>query len=144
MAPVTFTSSKSWLITLVIWGTTLLLVFVFVQDMLTGSSVVGSVAKGVFLLLTIGFLLWTWFGTYYRVAGNHLTYRCGPLHGRIPIQDIRIIKQHERLWSGLRPALGFRGMVVHYDKWDEIYISPERQEEFIERLKRVNPGILVK
>nr|WP_255430337.1 PH domain-containing protein [Rufibacter sp. LB8] len=89
MAPVTFTSSKSWLITLVIWGTSLLLVFVFVQDMLTGSSVVGSITKGVFLFLTIGFLLWTWFGTYYLVAGNHLSYRCGPLHSRIPIQDIR-------------------------------------------------------
>ncbi|WP_370589909.1 PH domain-containing protein [Rufibacter sp. LB8] len=33
---------------------------------------------------------------------------------------------------------------MHFGKWDEVYISPSRQQEFIERLKQVNPGIMVK
>jgi hypothetical protein len=143
MPTITFTSAKSWLTWLAIWGTILLLLVLLAQDVLSDSSLAGKLTRSAFLLLVSGFLLWTWFGTYYRVTDHHLYYRCGPWHGRIPIQDIRIIKQRERLWSGLRPALGLQGIVLHYGKWDEIYLSPDRQEEFIEQLRKVNPGIMV-
>ncbi|WP_066507563.1 PH domain-containing protein [Rufibacter sp. DG15C] len=140
----TFTSSKSWFVSLALLGTSLFLAVMTIQDFLTAGSLAGKLIFLGFSLAMIGLLLWTWFGTYYRVAGHHLYYRCGPLHGRIPIQEIRIVKQKERLWSGLRPALGLHGLILHYHKWDEIYLSPKDKEAFVKALQEINPSIQVK
>ncbi|QHL88195.1 hypothetical protein GU926_12440 [Nibribacter ruber] len=140
----TFTSSKNWFVGLVLWGACLLLGVAFGQQLLSEASLAAKLALGVFSFLLVGLLLWTWFGTYYQIVGQHLYYRCGPWHGRIPIQDIRVVRQKDRLWAGLRPALGLDGLVLHYHKWDEIYLSPKKKEAFIQSLQQVNPSIQLK
>jgi hypothetical protein len=47
------------------------------------------------------------------------------------------------MWAGYRPALARKGIVVRYNRWDEIYISPRDQEAFVAGLVERNPGIAV-
>ncbi|WP_210489844.1 PH domain-containing protein [Rufibacter aurantiacus] len=143
MASVKFTSSKSWFITLTIWGTVALLAVLLIQELRSGMSFPRKLGLLVFCLLTSGLLLWTWFGTHYLISGETLQYRCGPLHGTIPIRQIREVKQNQYLWAGLRPALGLHGLVINYNRWDTIYLSPAQKEAFLNALQQVNPQIVV-
>lgn len=43
----------------------------------------------------------------------------------------------------MRPALDFGGLLVYYNKYDKIYISPGRQQDFIDTLLMLNPDIEV-
>ena len=43
-----------------------------------------------------------------------------------------------------KPALSHIGLIITYNKYDDIYISPEKQEEFIATLHRLNPNITFK
>ncbi len=104
----------------------------------------GKIALGIFTVLVSSLLLWIWFSTYYRISGEMLHYRSGPIHGTIPIQQIREVALNKYLWSGIRPALGFKGLVVRYNKWDEIYFSPAEKEIFLKALQEANPAIVVK
>jgi hypothetical protein len=140
----TFSSSKSWVSTLTIWGTCILLLVLLPSEIQsTTMPLAGKIALTTFLLAVAGLLLWTWFATYYRISGEVLHYRCGPLYGTIPIQRIRKIKQNKYLLVGLRPALGLNGLVIHYNRWDEIYLSPADQEGFLRTLQEINSGIVV-
>ncbi|KAA3440375.1 PH domain-containing protein [Rufibacter hautae] len=143
MVPLKFSSSKSWFITLVIWGTVALLCVLLIGELRSETPPLRKLGAVVFCLLISGLLLWTWFGTYYRISGEVLQFRCGPLHGRIPIKQIREIKQHQHLWAGLRPALGFQGVVINYNRWDTVYFSPAQKEAFLQALQAVNPQIVV-
>ncbi|MBC3539538.1 PH domain-containing protein [Rufibacter sediminis] len=144
MVSPTFPSSKSWVSTLAIWGTTVLLTVVLVQELQSSMPLAGKIALGLFCLLISGLLLWMWFATYYRISGETLHFRCGPLHGNIPIRQIKGVQQNHYLWSGFRPALGLQGMVIHFNRWDQIYLSPAEKESFLRALQEVNPEIEVK
>lgn len=91
----------------------------------------------------IGLTLWLWFGTHYRITTAHIHYRCGPFRGKIAIDAIREVQQNATMWSGLRPALARNGMVVKYNKYDEIYFSPDTNEAFIQALLDVRGNIPV-
>jgi hypothetical protein len=115
-----------------------------VQEVQSAMPLLGKIALGFFCLVVNGLLLWMWFGTYYQISGEKLIYRCGPLHGSIPIQKIREVKLNQYLWSGLRPALGMHGLVLNYNRWDTIYFSPAEKERFLDALREVHPEIEVK
>ncbi|KAA6433522.1 PH domain-containing protein [Rufibacter glacialis] len=144
MASVTFYSSRSWVVALAVWGTTALLAALVVQEASSELPLLGKMALGLFCLLVSGLLLWTWFCTYYQISGETLYYRCGPLHGSIPIHKIRDVQLNTHLWAGLRPALGLHGLVINYHRWDTIYFSPAEKEAFLNALREVNPEIEVK
>lgn len=91
----------------------------------------------------IGLTLWFWFGTHYRITTAHIHYRCGPFHGKIAIDTIREVQRNATMWSGLRPALARNGIVVKYNKYDEIYFSPDTNETFIQKLLEIRGDIAV-
>ena len=41
------------------------------------------------LLFIFGFLLWSYYGTYYELTQTFLKYNCGPVKGKIQIKEIR-------------------------------------------------------
>jgi hypothetical protein len=45
------------------------------------------------------------------------------------------------MWSGVRPALASKGLIIKYNKYDDIYIAPENNNEMIKDLLKVNPAI---
>lgn len=143
MAIQKFTSERSWLVGSIIWGAVLLLLVLLAREFWTSGFTVSTGVVCLLQLAVLGLLLWFWFGTRYTLDGSTLFYTAGPVHGSIDVHRITRIKTSQRLWSGLRPALGFHGVVVCYNRWDEIYLSPKDKERFIAQLRAVNEAIVV-
>jgi hypothetical protein len=47
------------------------------------------------------------------------------------------------MYVGMKPAFARNGIIVRYNKYDEIYISPPDNNEFVEELLKINPEIEV-
>lgn len=47
------------------------------------------------------------------------------------------------MWAGLKPALASNGLIVKYDAYEEIYISPESNEDFVKTLLKLNDTIKI-
>jgi hypothetical protein len=97
----------------------------------------------VLLAVPIALIAWMWFGTSYRIDATHLHFASGPLRGKIALTAITQLTCGETMWAGYRPALARKGIVVRYNRWDEIYVSPKEQEAFVAELVARNPKIAV-
>lgn len=95
------------------------------------------------ILLVIALMFWLYFGTYYELSNNQLLYRSGPINGKIEISRIREISKGKTLWVGLKPATAKNGLIVKYDKYNEIYISPKTNESSIEKILELNSEIKI-
>lgn len=95
------------------------------------------------IIAVVAFLIWTGLGTSYELTDHELKYKSGPLRGTIEIEKIREIIVETTLWSGLKPATARKGLLIKYDKYNEIYISPKTNESFVEKLLEMNPSIKV-
>lgn len=92
------------------------------------------------------FIIWTYKTTFYKIENTCLHWKSGPFYGEIDIQKINKIEYHKgiiipTIW---KPALSHIGIIITYNKYDNIYISPEKQEEFIAKLQRLNENIIFK
>jgi len=99
--------------------------------------------SNILMILVIGFLLWLNFGTEYELTQTELKYKSGPIRGKIEIERIREIIKGKSLWSGLKPATARNGLIIKYDKHEEIYISPKTNETFIEKILEFNKNIKI-
>ena len=96
--------------------------------------------------LIILFLVWIYRTTYYTLQEAILFWKSGPFYGQIAINSITKITHHNGIivptfW---KPALSHIGLIITYNKFDDIYISPEKSEEFITQLLKINPNITIK
>lgn len=96
-----------------------------------------------FALLVVGLLFWLYFGTEYELTPKEFRYKSGPLRGAIALERITEIIQGKSLWSGLKPATARNGLIIKYDQHEEVYISPETNEAFIEKILEWNPTIKI-
>jgi hypothetical protein len=92
----------------------------------------------VFILLT-----WIFFGTHYVLNHQSLSYTSGPFRGKIEIASIREIIVGQTLWVGLKPATARKGLLIKYNKYDELYISPITNASFIESILNLKSDIKV-
>jgi hypothetical protein len=83
------------------------------------------------------------FATHYAIDNHKLHYTSGPIKGSINITDINKLELNETKYVGLKIATARNGIVVHYNKYDELYISPTNNEAFAQALSFVNPAIQV-
>lgn len=96
-------------------------------------------------LITLSILLlWIYFDTSYQLTKEHLIYKSGPIRGKINIADIREVEVNKTLYVGIKPALARKGLIIKYNKYDEIYISPKTNESFIKKLLELNGEVKVK
>lgn len=77
----------------------------------------------------------------YSIDNSYFYYKAGLINGKIAIENIRKIEVGKTLWVGFKPATARKGLIVHYNKYDEIYISPDSNENFINELLQYNPNI---
>ena len=90
-------------------------------------------------------------GRFIRTFNCHLNdtilhWKSGPFNGKIVINSITKITHHNGIivptfW---KPALSHIGLIITYNKFDDIYISPERSAEFLSQLIKINPNITIK
>ena len=91
----------------------------------------------------LALMAWVYFDTWYKIEGCSLIYRSGFIRGRIPIDSIRKIKTRATMWTGTKPALASRGMILTYGRYTKVFIAPEDEQALLDDLKRLNPGIVV-
>lgn len=106
-----------------------------------------AVPLPVFVLfgLIAALLAWILFSTRFVIAEGTLTASSGPFRRKIEIADIVKVVYDDQLFKMSLWKIGcsHHGLMIHYGKFDDIYISPERRDLFVSELCRLNPGITV-
>ena len=97
----------------------------------------------ILILVVTGMFLWIYFGTSYELSQYGFIYRFGPMNGKISINRIKEIVKGKTLWMGFRPATARKGLIIKYDLYNEIYISPKTNESFIEKILELNGNIKI-
>ena len=93
----------------------------------------------------IGLFLWICFGTYYKIENGYLYHRSAIFRGKMKISSIRKIEYHSGWYVPVlyRPSTDTIGVIITYNKFDEIYFSPKERDELVEDLLKINPEIEV-
>lgn len=137
-----FKSRKGFLCQLLCLGVGGLLIGKVLLDLLV-SKKFDLIGVYILMLLTAGLLLWGYFDTKYEITASEIIYKSGPVHGRIKIDQINEIVRNKTLWVGLKPATAIKGLIIKYGKYNEIYISPEDNDLFIDKLMEQNDTIKI-
>ena len=107
--------------------------------------IVDGAWPGVIIFLIMeGFFIWVWFDTFYIIKDGLLFYKSAFMKGSLSISLIHEVAKHNGVYAGLvKPGLSMKGLVIKYNRYDDMYISPERADEFIAELQKINPDIKV-
>ncbi|SDI63921.1 PH domain-containing protein [Winogradskyella thalassocola] len=97
----------------------------------------------IFMLAVAGFLIWLGLGTNYELTQTELKYKSGPIRGKIEIDKIHEIIKGKTLWSGFKPATARNGLIIKYEKYNEIYISPKTNDSFVKKILELNNKIKI-
>jgi len=81
--------------------------------------------------------------TYYRIDGDELRWQSSILFGKFSVSSILKVVVNQTLWVGIKPATARNGVIIYYNKYDEIYFSPADNEAFVAALLEINPEIEV-
>ncbi|MFD1848889.1 PH domain-containing protein [Oceanobacillus bengalensis] len=129
-----FPSKRDKWISLIVWGIVLLGV---------GVPLIKGQVITLFVMLVVGvFLLWFWFRTGYLIEDHHIKVRYGPIKQTVHIQDIQQVVKSKLPFSS--PALSLERIQINCaSKYDQVTISPENQQVFIEKLLEINPDIAI-
>ena len=94
-------------------------------------------------LLSLLLLLSIALKTEYKINKNLLYWQSGPFFGKINIKTILKIQHHNGIFVPTiwKPALSQKGIIITYNKFDDIYISPQNEADFINELLQINPNI---
>lgn len=91
----------------------------------------------------IGFILILSKTTQYIINENQLIVKSTWIvNERIDIFKITKIEKSNSILSS--PALSLDRLLVRYNKFDEVLISPKEKKEFIDELLKINPAIEIK
>ena len=140
-----FKSAVSKLNRYVYLGSILLLLILTIPASFDDNYTAFFVISSIHILLIL-FLIWTYKTTFYKIENSDLYWKSGPFKGKIDISKINKIEYHKgiivpTIW---KPALSHIGLIITYNKYDDIYISPEKSEQFITQLLETNPNITIK
>ena len=91
----------------------------------------------------VGFILILSKTTQYIINENQLIVKSTWIvNQRIDISKITKIEKSNSILSS--PALSLDRLLVRYNKYDEVLISPKEKKEFIDELLKINPNIEIK
>ena len=91
----------------------------------------------------VGFILILSKTTQYIINENQLVVKSTWIvNERIDISKITKIEKSNSILSS--PALSLDRLLVRYNKYDEVLISPKEKIEFINELLKINPAIEIK
>ena len=144
LAKMKFDSKKDILFSIIILGLNAFLIGIAMVVILDKEMEKVDYWALILIVAAVGLMFWLYFGTNYELTKkNGLTYRSGPFYGKISVYRITEIIKGKTLWVGFRPATSRKGLIVKYDKFNEIYISPKTNEFFIEKILELNEEITI-
>jgi hypothetical protein len=126
----------TWL-RIIFWITNLIMIVAVAMLLRDGDA--ASLAVAVFGAAVLAGALWMQFATYYRLEGETLLVRCGPLRWTIPVASITSVTPTDDPTAG--PALSLQRVRVEFTKngrADEIFISPDDRDGFIAELRKTS------
>lgn len=97
----------------------------------------------ILLLSIIGIIIWTIKDTFYILTEKELKFKSGFLSGSMKTESIKELEVNKTMWVGIKPATAKRGVIVKYNQFDQIYISPRDNEEFVKELLKIKPEIKI-
>jgi len=135
-----YKSKRGSLILILIIGVVLLfLIILFLQK----RHLLENPLPLLILFLPMILLIWIYFDTYYIIDGQILKYHSAFIKGEIEISNIREVVKGKTSWVGIKPALARKGLIIKFNKFDEIYISPISNDMMISDLIEINPNIKI-
>ncbi|PHX61817.1 MAG: hypothetical protein CK517_03480 [Flavobacteriales bacterium] len=114
---------------------------------LSGDSIEMVLAPiGILILLLSVLITVTFFTTYYEIQENLLVVSMFFYKTKIKISEIRTIKYSNSIMKTnfYKPGFHQRGIEIVYHKYDDIFISPNNRDQFIEQLIEQNPTIEIR
>lgn len=96
-----------------------------------------------FLLTLFALIAWVYFDTVYKIEGTNLIIQSAFLRGKTAILESKEIQKGRTMWSGVKPTIAKNGLIIKYNKYDEIYLTPENNDEMVADLLKINPEIKV-
>ena len=123
---------------------TFLIVFLFVLLLYSGISLFTIIYEDdcsviwVFLIvLTLLALLFIsiYKTTYFRLDQHNLFCKSLIFKKEIPYSSIKKVEKQQGIYAGIKFSTEWKGIIVHYNKYDELLISPENEEIFIVKIQ---------
>jgi hypothetical protein len=114
---------------------------------LSGDSIEMVLAPIVILILLLSVLITvTFFTTYYEIQENLLNVSMFFYKTKIKISEIKTIKYSNSILKTnfYKPGFHHKGIEIVYHKYDDIFISPNNRDQFIEQLIEQNPTIEIR
>jgi hypothetical protein len=114
---------------------------------LSGDSIEMVLAPiGILILLLSVLITVTFLTTYYEIQENLLIVSMFFYKTKIKISEIRTIKYSNSMMKTnfYKPGFHHKGIEIVYHKYDDIFISPEKRDQFIAKLLEINPNITIK
>ncbi len=136
-------SKKDSLFKIIFFAFSILLLTILYKILNKNSIDINDILSIIIVSLTLVLIFWVFYGTYYKINKNTFTYNSGPIRGSIDIQKINIIYKGKTKWVGFKTATALNGLIIKYNKFDEIYISPKSNDEFIKALLKINNNIKI-
>ncbi|PAD40155.1 PH domain-containing protein [Terribacillus sp. 7520-G] len=94
----------------------------------------------VFLILSL-FMGWIWWGAHYLIKDTTLIIFFGPIKKSIPINEIKRIRKTKSILASTTFSFT-RYEILFGDKVTDVaHISPQKSEEFLEKIKEINNGV---
>ncbi|MBB1644181.1 PH domain-containing protein [Sphingobacterium sp. UME9] len=128
-----------------IWGT---VVIIFIA-VISYDGLYRGLYTGTLLLFAVFALTWyfTFFFKRYWIEDNKLFIKSIWGTESVDVNSIRKVETDKVFWFGamkftvLRPYR--RGMILHYNVIDDIFVDPENPTQFIDKLRQIAPNIKV-
>ena len=90
-----------------------------------------AVIFGLIFLLIISFLIAAILTTHFTFESDHLLCKFSLWKKKIPYATIKKIERQESvLYGGWKMSTAIKGLIITYNSFDELLISPENEEEF--------------
>lgn len=94
-----------------------------------------AIIFGLIFLLIISFLIAAIFTTHFTFESDHLLCKFSFWKNKIPYATIKKIeRQKSVIYGGWKLSTATKGLIITYNSYDELLISPENEDEFISKL----------
>ena len=140
----TFTSSKNAFSCAILWIIAIgLIIVVFIEK--PEAKAPPIYIFNIIMIGIISLIIWILLDTKYIFSQEILYFYSGPFRGKINVNSIKNIERHSGLIVPVtyKPALDTKGLIIRYNSFDDIYISPKEEEVFIQELLKINPNIVI-
>ena len=138
-----FKSRKDLFMIFLVYGINLLTIgfclFLYFEEGFSNGNIVAFILLPALVVFLFGLLY-----THYELSNGYFKYSTGfIINGKIEINRIREIVKGKTLRVGFKPATATKGLIIKYDKYEELYISPDTNDSFIEEILKIKSDIVI-